>query len=108
MEACDLVVLKAAKSGGPLNCLRSAAVADANGLGLLGSGLTESGVGFAASVHMFSTLDLVLPPELNGPKFIADLMVDGLEVRGNSVKVPDGPGIGVEVDEKKIRRAAES
>ncbi len=108
MEACDLVVLKAAKSGGPLNCLRSAAVAEANGLGLLGSGLTESGVGFTASVHMFSTLDLVLPPELNGPKFIADLMVDGLEIRGNTVKVPDGPGLGVQVDEKKIRRAAES
>jgi muconate cycloisomerase len=106
MEACDLVVLKAAKSGGPPGCLRSAAVAEANGLGLLGSGLTESGVGFTASVHMFSTLDLVLPPELNGPKFIASLMVDGLEIRGTIVKVPDGPGLGVRVDEKAIRRAA--
>jgi muconate cycloisomerase len=106
MEACDLVVLKAAKSGGPLGCLRSAVVTEANGLGLLGSGLTESGVGFAASVHMFSTLELVLPPELNGPKFVADLMVDGLEVDGTTVKVPDGPGLGVRVDEKKIRAAA--
>jgi muconate cycloisomerase len=106
MEACDLVVLKAAKSGGPLNCLRSAAVAEANGLGLLGSGLTESGIGFTASVHLFSTLDLLLPPELNGPKFMESLMVDGLSIDGPTVSVPDGPGLGVKVDEKALRAAA--
>jgi muconate cycloisomerase len=106
MEACDLVVLKAAKSGGPLGCLRSATVAEACGLGLLGSGLTESGIGFTASVHLFSTIDLLLPPELNGPKFIANLMVHGLAVEAASVTVPDGPGLGIQVDEKALRAAA--
>jgi muconate cycloisomerase len=106
MDACDLVVLKAAKSAGPLGCLRSAAVAEANGLGLLGSGLTEAGIGFAASVHLYSTLDLLLPPELNGPRFLADLMVDGLGVKDGVATVPDGPGLGVEVQEEKIRRYA--
>jgi len=106
MEACDLVVLKAAKSGGPLGCLRSAVVAEANGLGLLGSGLTESGIGFTASVHLFSTLDLLLPPELNGPKFIANLMVDGLSIEGAAVTVPDASGLGVRVHEKALRAAA--
>ena len=106
MEACDLVVLKVAKSGGPLGCQRSAVVAEANGLGLLGSGLTESGIGFTASVHLFSTLDLLLPPELNGPKFIGNLMVEGLRVDGPGVVVPDAPGLGVVVDEKALRAAA--
>src|SRR5436189_4942340 len=69
MEACDLVVLKIAKSAGPWGCQRSAIVAEANGLGLLGSGLTEAGIGLAASIHLYSTLTLLLPPELNGPKF---------------------------------------
>ena len=46
MEACDLVVLKIAKSAGLWGCQRSAFVAEANGLGLLGSGLTEAGIGF--------------------------------------------------------------
>jgi muconate cycloisomerase len=103
MEACDLVVLKVAKSAGLQPCLRSAAVAEANGLGLLGSGLTEAGIGFAASVHMYSTIDLLLPPELNGPKFIKDLMVSGLEVQGSTVTVPDQPGLGVKVNEDAIR-----
>jgi muconate cycloisomerase len=106
MEAADLVVLKVAKSAGPWSCLRSAAVAEANGLGLLGSGLTESGVGLAASVHLFSTLELLLPPELNGPKFLEDLLVEGLSVRGNEVTVPDGPGLGIRVKEDKVRALA--
>ena len=48
-------------------------------------------------------LDLILPPELNGPEFLTDLMVDGLKIEGCTVTVPDGPGLGVRVNEAKIR-----
>lgn len=106
MEAADLVVLKIAKSGGPWNCYRSACVAEASGLGLLGSGLTESGVGLTASIHLFSTLDLLLPPELNGPKFLEDLFVEGLTVKDNRVTVPDAPGLGIRVREDRLRALA--
>lgn len=103
MEAGDLVVLKVAKSGSLWACQRSAAVAEANGLGLLGSGLTESGVALMAAIHLYSTLELLLPPELNGPEFLADLMVEGLEIDGATVTVPDAPGLGIRVKEDKIR-----
>jgi muconate cycloisomerase len=106
MEACDLVVLKIAKSAGVWGCQRSAIVAEANGLGLLGSGLTEAGIGLAASIHLYSTQELVLPPELNGPKFLDNLFVEGLVIRDNTVTVPDGPGLGVEVKEAEIRSRA--
>jgi muconate cycloisomerase len=106
MEAGDLVVLKVAKAAGLWGCQRSAIVAEANGLGLLGSGLTETGVGLTAAIHLFSTLELQLPPELNGPEFLTDLMVDGLEIQGATVTVPDGPGLGIKVKEDKIRANA--
>jgi muconate cycloisomerase len=106
MEACDLVILKIAKSAGPWGCQRSAIVAEANGLGLLGSGLTEAGIGLAASIHLYSTLSLLLPPELNGPKFLADLFVDGLAIQQNTVTVPDGRGLGITVREDVIRAHA--
>lgn len=106
MEAGDLVVLKVAKSAGLWGCQRSAIVAEANGLGLLGSGLTETGLGLTAAIHLFSTLELQLPPELNGPEFLADLMVDGLEIQDATVTVPDGPGLGIKVREDKIRANA--
>lgn len=103
LEACDLVVLKVAKSGGLWNCLKSAVVAEAHGLGLLGSGLTETGIGLTAAIHLYSTLDLLLPPELNGPEFLANLVVKDLPIEGATVTVPDKPGLGITVDEEFIR-----
>jgi len=61
------------------------------------------GVGLAAAIHLYSTLELQLPPELNGPEFLVDLMVDGLEIQGATVMVPDAPGLGLKVKEDKIR-----
>ena len=103
LEACDLVVLKVAKSGSLLNCQKSAIVAEAHGLGLLGSGLTETGIGLMAAIHLYSTLDLLLPPELNGPEFLNHLVVKDMPIEGATVRVPDEPGLGVTVDEAFIR-----
>ncbi len=105
-RAAELVVLKVCKSGGLRECLKSAAVADAHGLGLLGSGLTESGIGFIASIHLFSTLETLLPPELNGVQFLESMWLKDLHSDGAVITVPDGPGLGVEVDEDAIRRHA--
>ncbi len=106
LEAADLVVLKVPKSGGVTNCYKSSVVAEAHGLGLLGSGLTDAGVSLIAAVHLYSTLDLLLPAELNGPQFLADLMVDGMQMDGVTVTVPDKPGLGIEVPEDKVRANA--
>jgi muconate cycloisomerase len=101
-----MVVLKVCKSGGLRECFKSAAVAEANGMGLLGSGLTESGIGFTASIHYFAAVDTLLPPELNGVQFLESMWVRGLEIEGSTVTVPEGPGLGVQVDEEEIRRHA--
>jgi muconate cycloisomerase len=102
-DAADMVVLKVGKSGGLRQCLRTAHVADAHGIELLGSGLTDCGIAFAAAVHLFSTLRLALPAELNGPELLEELLVDGLEFGAGTVRVPTGPGLGVRVNEPRIR-----
>ncbi len=65
--------------------------------------MTEAGIGFIASVHLFSTMDLVLPPELNAPAFLQTLVASGIEIEDNVVTVPDGPGLGIEPDEDYIK-----
>lgn len=105
MRAADLVVLKVAKSGGVTNCAKSAAVSEAHGLGLLGSGLTDGGVSLMASVHLYSTLDLLLPPELNGPQFLADLLAEDIEMDGVNVTVPETPGLGIRIPEDRVRES---
>ncbi|MEM2239503.1 MAG: mandelate racemase/muconate lactonizing enzyme family protein [Candidatus Bathyarchaeia archaeon] len=100
-NALDLIVLKLAKSG-IMGNLKISALAEAVGVDLFASGMTESGVGFTASVHLFSTLPIVAPIDINGPQFLESLLVDGLEFEGAKVKVPDKPGLGVKVREDKI------
>lgn len=106
LRAAELVVLKVCKCGGLRECLKSAAVAEAQGLGLLGSGLTESGVGFTAGIHYFGAVDTLLPPELNGVQFLESMWVEGLQINGTTVTVPDHPGLGVRVREDLIREHA--
>lgn len=103
LECADAVVLKVCKSGGITECLKSVSVAEANAIELLGSGLTEAGIGFIASVHLFSTIDIVLPAELNAPAFLETLVVSGVEIQDHIVTVPDGPGLGVTPDEDYIK-----
>ncbi len=103
LECADAVVLKICKSGGLAECLKSVHVAEANALELLGSGLTEAGIGFIASVHLFATLSLVLPAELNAPAFLETMAVSGIQIRDHVVTVPMGPGLGVTLDEDYIK-----
>ena len=102
LECADAVVLKLCKSGGWRECLKTAHIAEANSIELLGSGLTEAGIGFAASLHLFSTLDFILPPELNAPAFLDSMVVHGLETRDAVAVVADQPGLGILPDEDYI------
>ncbi len=104
LGVADLVCLKLCKAGGLRELAQTADLARQLGLDLLGSGLTESGIGLAAALHVYSTLRFRLPAQLNGPQYISELCVEGLEMVGNAaIKVPSGPGLGVVVDEEKIR-----
>ncbi|GAA1566077.1 enolase C-terminal domain-like protein [Kribbella hippodromi] len=106
LDAADLVVVKICKSGGLRNALKTAQTALAGGLEILASGLTDCGIAFAAALHVFSQLELALPAELNGPELLTDLYVDGLTITRSPMAVatvPTAPGLGVEVDEERIR-----
>ncbi len=103
MGCADAAVMKIAKSG-ILMTQKMAAVAESAGIQLLGSGMTESGVGFAASIHTFSALPMLLPVDTNGPQFLSEMLVDGLQIEEPCVKVPKGPGLGVKVREDRLAR----
>jgi muconate cycloisomerase len=93
------VVIKVAKSGGLLPARRMIELARESGLGLLGSGLTESMVGFSASLQLFSAMDIDHPVDLNGPQFIEDHISTGPTIEKGRASI-DGPGLGVQVDIK--------
>ena len=106
-EAVEGLAIKVSKVGGLHYARQMCDLARNAGLTLIGSGLMDAPIGFAASVHLFAAYGISLPVDLNGPQFIAeDYLAQPLPIRGQVAYVPDGPGIGVAVDEAKVRRFA--
>ena len=65
----------------------------------------DAPIGFAASVHLFAAYGMKLPVDLNGPQFIAeDYLAEPLPVRDQVAYVPGGAGLGLVVDESKVKR----
>ena len=106
-EAVEGLAIKVSKVGGLHYARQMCDLALNAGLTLIGSGLMDAPIGFAASVHLFAAYGIRLPVDLNGPQFIAeDYLAEPLPVRGQVAYVPEGPGLGVVVDEAKVRRFA--
>jgi len=68
------------------------------GLELFGSGLTDPDLSLAASVHLFAAAGLARPAALNGPQFLEGRGVVDARLRsvGDHLKVPMGPGLGID------------
>jgi muconate cycloisomerase len=96
--------LKIAQSGGLLPAHASATVGMAAGVGLYGGTMLEAGVGTAASAQLFATLPaLAWGTELFGPLLLTEeILAEPLEYADFSLKVPDGLGLGVAIDEEKL------
>ncbi|MFD1561113.1 muconate/chloromuconate family cycloisomerase [Paraburkholderia silviterrae] len=103
--ACaDVFALKIMKSGGLYGTLRTAAVGDAGGMALYGGTMLEGSVGTLAAAHCFATLPrLAWGTELFGPLLVKDdVVVERPAYRDFCLHLPDGPGLGVALDEDKL------
>lgn len=98
------VAMKIAKAGGPLRALEQAAVASAAGIGLYGGTLLEGTIGTVASLHAWSTLDtLHWGTEMFGPLLMKDdIVVTPLNFHDYGVDLPNGAGLGVQINEDKL------
>ncbi|WP_024642960.1 muconate cycloisomerase family protein [Pseudomonas syringae] len=108
MGAASIFALKIAKTGGPLAVLRTAAIAEAAGIGLYGGTMLEGSVGTLAAAHAFATLDkLEWHTELFGPLLLTeDILVEPPVYRDFQLMVPRTPGLGIELDEHRLSRFA--
>jgi len=106
--AADVVSLKLVKHGGLLATRDVAAVAEAAGIGLYGGCLLESSIGAAAHLQVFAGLrELAWGCEHFGPQILVDdLVEEPLRFADFRIHLPAGPGLGVTLDQDKLRRYA--
>jgi L-alanine-DL-glutamate epimerase-like enolase superfamily enzyme len=104
LDMCDGVAMKPARCGGLLSNRRQIELCEQHNLIWLGSGLTDPDISFAATLGLYSAYGLKKPAALNGPQFLAaDVLKQPIRVKNGIAYVPEGPGLGIEVDENKIR-----
>ncbi|GAA4328722.1 mandelate racemase/muconate lactonizing enzyme family protein [Actinomadura luteofluorescens] len=107
LDAVDVAIAKVQRTGGLTLSRRLCALAEDCGVALMGSGLTDSDLGLAASLHLFSAFGVDTPVDLNGRQFIESPYAGPtVEIRDGTARVPDAPGLGVEVDERTVRDLA--
>ncbi|MGB9605460.1 MAG: mandelate racemase/muconate lactonizing enzyme family protein [Bryobacteraceae bacterium] len=103
----DGVAMKPARTAGLWDCRRQIEILEQAGLLFLGSGLTDPDSALAAAVQIFAAYQLKFPAALNGPQFLAgSYLKQPLVVKDGYLERPAGPGLGVEVDEARIRKMA--
>jgi L-alanine-DL-glutamate epimerase-like enolase superfamily enzyme len=103
----DGVAMKPARTAGLFDARRQVEYLEKNKLMFLGSGLTDPDVSLAASLALYGAYGLKYPAALNGLQFLAgSWLKKPFVLEDGALKVPTGPGLGVDVDEEKVRRAS--
>ncbi|MBL6958677.1 MAG: hypothetical protein ISR52_06835 [Rhodospirillales bacterium] len=102
-EAVEGVVVKVQKVGGIHYARQMCDLVRNAGMKLIGSGLMDAPIGFAAAVHVFAAYGIDYPTDLNGPQHLSDdYLAEPYPMDGQSAMVPEGPGLGITIDEDKV------
>jgi muconate cycloisomerase len=122
LQAASCFSCYVTKPGGLYRARQQAEAADLFGMYCDIGGSIETGIGNAANLHLGAalrnaTLASVCPvskpaesagPEVAGIYYLDDLVSEAFRLEGGAVMVPDGPGLGIEVDTDKLRKYAVS
>lgn len=105
-DGADVFAIKIEQSGGLFAAQRVAAIADAAGIELYGGTMLEGAFSTVASAHLFASFaNLQWGTELFGPLLITEeILARPLDYSNFELTVPSGPGLGIELDEARVRR----
>ena len=93
------------KLGGPTAALQAAQIAHGNGVGVMVGSVIEMGIATAMGLHLAAAIPaLAYPSYLMGPlKYAQQITERQIEVVDGHLAIPDGPGLGIAVDEAQLR-----
>jgi muconate cycloisomerase len=117
-EACEMISCYYTKAGGLLKARSLLALAETAGIQSDVNGSAEMGIGNAANLHIAAAAPAVSLPgtipltqteevsytKVAGKIYLDDLIEQPFDYRDGHLIVPDGPGLGVDVDPEKLRK----
>ncbi|MEP6599686.1 MAG: o-succinylbenzoate synthase [Actinomycetota bacterium] len=98
LGACQIINIKPGRVGGYLEARRIAAIAEANGVPVWCGGMVETGIGRAANAALAAGPEFTLPGDVSASdRFYARDITEAFVLEDGYIRVPTGPGIGVDV-----------
>jgi muconate cycloisomerase len=101
-EACDWI-----NTGGPMmNCFKTAAMCAAAGIPTWHGSGVDLGIAEAAHTHAAAACEsMTLTSDICGETLrVDDLITEPLVIENGHVRVPEGPGLGITLDEDALER----
>jgi O-succinylbenzoate synthase len=108
MGSCRVINIKVGRVGGPVATREIHDFCAERGVPVWCGGMLESGIGRAHNLHIASLPNFKLPADLSASRryYKEDIIDPFIELSGpGTIRVPDGPGIGVHPVEARIARA---
>ncbi len=116
--SADIISIYFTKASGLYRSMQIGAIAQAAGLPVNVNGSLEGGVGNAANLHLSAALEGVVLPgvitintlegreqtKVGGVFYTDDVITEPFKYADGCLKVPTGPGLGVDLDPEKIER----
>jgi muconate cycloisomerase len=117
-EAAEMISIYYTKPGGLMKTKKVLAIAETAGLACDINGSIEMGVGNAANLHLAASSPVITIPgsititstaekvttKIAMHKYLDDIITEPFQYRDGCLIVPDGPGLGVELDEAKLQK----
>jgi o-succinylbenzoate synthase len=98
LGACQIINVKPGRVGGYLEARRIAAVAAANGVPVWCGGMLETGIGRGANAALAACPEFTLPGDVSASgRFYARDITAPFVLDDGHIRVPTGPGLGVDV-----------
>jgi glucarate dehydratase len=107
--AIDVILLDTTFWGGIRPCIKAAAVCETFQLGIAVHSSGELGIQLATMLHLGAVLpNLSFAADAHYHHLADDIITGGkMEYRNGAIAVPDGPGLGVELDRDKLAEYAD-
>ncbi len=104
--AADVINIKLPKCGGIYRSQKIAHACEEKGIPCFLGGCLETTPGTAAQAHFYtSTPNILSAAEMEGPWcYVDDVVKNLMDIENGEIQIPEGPGIGVTIDEEKVAR----
>jgi len=108
MASCQIINIKVGRIGGIVEAVKIHDFCEGKSIPVWCGGMLESGIGRAHNLHLATLPNFKFPNDLSASKryYAEDLIEPPVEItKKGTIRVPGAPGIGVSVQEERIKKA---